>query len=86
MNGVVVAAAIGEVVVVEVGAVLLAVVPGIMASWLGNGRGPNASLLHHGFMIPMLAIKLSARGAPCPDYLVSWHPFDWIEWTLHIAT
>ena len=34
---------------------------------------------HHG-------IKLSARGVPCPNSLVSSHPFDWIEWALPIAT
>ena len=52
----------------------------------GDGRGSTASLLHHGCMIPLLAIKISARGAPCPDFLVSSHPFDWIEWALPIAT
>ena len=80
---VVVDAAIGEI-VVEVRR--LAVVQGIMALWPGDGRGLTASLLHHGCMIPMLAIKFFARGAPCPDFLVSLHPFDWIECALPMAT
>ena len=77
--GVVVAAAIGEVVVVEVETVLLAEVLWIMASRLGDGRGSTASLLHHGCTIPLLAVKFFARCAPCPHFLVSSHPFDWIE-------
>ena len=46
------------------------------------GRGLTASLLHHGCMITLLAIKFSMRGAPCPDFLVSSHPIIWIEWVL----
>ena len=73
---VVVDAAIGEI-LLRLGR--LAVVLGIMALWPRDGRGLTASLLHHGCMIPLLAIKFFARGAPCPDFLVSLHPFDWIE-------
>ena len=50
-----------------------------------EARGSTASLLHHGYMIPLLAIKFSARGALCTDFLVSSHSFDWIEWALPIA-
>ena len=65
----------------------LAVVPGIVALRPGYGSGSTASLLHHGSMIPIaINIKFSARDAPCPDFLVSSHPFDWIEWSLPIAT
>ena len=81
---VVAAAAIGEV-VVEVGATYGS--PGhrgIEAPRRANGS--TASLLHHGCMIPRLAIKFSARGAPCSDFLVSSHPFDWIEWAIPVAT
>ena len=52
----------------------------------GEGRGSTAPLLHHGCMIPLFVIKNPARGTPCPYFLVSWHSFDWIEWTLPIAT
>ena len=58
----------------------LAVVPGIMALWRGDGRGPTVSILHPGCMIPLLAIKFSASGALCSDFLVSSHPFNWIKW------
>ena len=59
---------------------------GVCVERPGDGCGSTTSLLHHGCMIPLLAIKFSARGAPCPDFLVSSHPFDWIEWALPIAT
>ena len=66
--------------------VRLALVLGIMALRLRDGRGSAASLLHHGCMIPLLTIKFSSRGAPCPDFLVSSHPIDWIVWVLPITT
>ena len=43
----------------------------------GDGLGSAPSFLHHGCMVPLLAIKFSVRGAPCPNFLVSSHPFDW---------
>ena len=44
----------------------LAVVLDIMPLRPGEEHGSTASLLNHGCMIPLLAIKFSARGAPCP--------------------
>ena len=52
----------------------LAVVLDIMPLRPGEEHGSTASLLNHGCMIPLLAIKFSARGAPCPDFLVSSRP------------
>ena len=61
---VVVAAAIDE--VFEAGATCGS--PGHHGIEPGDGRWSTDSLLHHGCMIPLLTIKLSARGAPCSNF------------------
>ena len=80
---VVVAAAIGEV-VVEAGSTCGS--PGTRGIEARRRAWVDRFSSAPWVLIPLLAIKFSVRGAPCPHFLVSSHPFDWIEWALTIAT
>ena len=61
------------------GGVVVVVVAAAIGEVVVEAGSTSGSPGHHG-------IELSARGALCPNSLVSSHPFDWIEWALPIAT